>query len=307
VADDHGGEPGGRIDGLADALAVDPGREIGAVEAVAGPGRVDRIAHPDRQRLDRLPAEAEMDGVVAVLDDHLLGAQPVQPVECCPRVRVAEQLRLVGEARQDDGRRPRRLGQHRPRVVAVRPEPRAVVGVEGDQRPLAPTLGQDRQECGPVLVGQDREADAGKVENVEAPERVEPCPPLAPGEHLARRGTAPPVEEAALARLVGADHVEPGQPPLEPRHAGTVEPLVLPALDHLVAERILAQGRDVGDRAGRRRQRPAQIDRGVQRVAAIALAHQARAGLAELDHAFADAGDPAHPSPSPCCHHLPAS
>ena len=87
---------------------------------------------------------------------------------------------------------------------------------------------------------------------------------------------------------VGLNHVQPGQPARQPHDMADPDLLRLPAGDHLVAPRIVAQRRDVIDRHAE----PGEVDRRVERVAAPPAREPPVRGFAQLDHTLADAGNP---------------
>ena len=80
---------------------------------------------------------------------------------------------------------------------------------------------------------QDRERDAGEIDEIGPVERRPECLGTSVAQELARRRLAAPVGEAALAMLVRADGVEPGSPAGEPGDETGADTLPPPKGEHL--------------------------------------------------------------------------
>ena len=103
-------------------------------------------------------------------------------------------------------------------------------------------------------------------------------------EQFARRRAVAPVVEGALARRVGVDDVDAGQPAGDAQHQVALHAFGGGQRQDAVRERVVAErGRERGRDAGAR-----QIDRGVEGVAAAADREAAVAAARHLDQDLAD-------------------
>src|SRR6185437_3622781 len=164
------------------------------------------------------------------------------------------------------------------------------IGVERDARAALARLAERREQSPAPAFRIDRQRNRREIDEIVAAERLQQAFGLGEVQQAARRRTFTPMVEAALAFVVGRDHVEARQLALEPRDFCRADAFGLPARDHLVAQGIVAERGDVIDGDAKAR----QIDRRVERVAAKAARIEAGAGLLQLDHALADAGYAGH-------------
>ena len=133
------------------------------------------------------------------------------------------------------------------RDVEIGPAAGAEIGVEGDARAAPARAVKRREQPRPPRLVVDRERDRGEIDDIVAGERLQDVLGLGQIHQLARRGAVAPVEELSLALGVGLDHVDAGQFALEPRHVRRADALGLPARDHLVAQRVVAERGDIVD------------------------------------------------------------
>ena len=112
------------------------------------------------------------------------------------------------------------------------------------------------------------------------------------GEEVPDRGGVPVIREGAFPTLVRVDDVE--RRGCSGHHSGlNDEPLAFEVRAQHGALFVVADGGnvvDVGVSAGE----PFEVDRGVGRVAGVAERHDPVVDPGQLDHAFADDGDPDH-------------
>ena len=113
------------------------GGEIGAVEGVAGAGRVDGRCDVDRRHVRR--CRRRSGSAPAPRRSSRRSRRRRARPSARPRLRVgvAEQRLLVGKGRQRDVDDCQRLDDRCSRCLGIRPQPRPVVRIEGDQRSLA--------------------------------------------------------------------------------------------------------------------------------------------------------------------------
>jgi hypothetical protein len=89
-------------------------------------------------------------------------------------------------------------------------------------------------------------------------------------EKFTRRRAVAPVQKAAFAARITLDHVEARKAPGQTHDLVGLDTFGLPCREHGVAERIVAQGRDIRGVDAE----PREIERGIERVAAKAARKQ---------------------------------
>ena len=162
----------------------------------------------------------------------------------------------------------------------MRPE----IAVEGDLGALLPRHLDDGKEPAEPGVGIERQRDAGEENQPRPHHALGDAIPVGKLEQFARRRLAAPVAKAALALVVGLDHVEARQAARHAQHQVGVDALGRGHRDDAVGIGIVAQRRGISHvDAGAR-----QIDRGVERVAAARHAETAIVAAGHLDHDLAD-------------------
>jgi hypothetical protein len=174
------------------------------------------------------------------------------------------------------------------RGALVRPATRAKVAVECDA--MASRPGSPDSFCQPFASGLVVEGQryAGVVDQIVAGELLDQGRRVRALEQGARRRAIAPVGEAPFPRRVGLDYVKSRDLAGPALYETRADALGLPAGDHLVAPAVVAQDGHVIDR----RSEAGEVDRRVERVAAVSAGQAAIRLLPKFDHAFADAGDP---------------
>ncbi len=115
---------------------------------------------------------------------------------------------------------------------------------------------------------QNRQRDAGKIDPVARAKRRGKFLAALVLEHGARRRLAPPVEEGAFARDVGADRIEARKSPRNPLDKAETDSLGGEERPHRLAVGILAKRGRIVDGDASPAPKSGEIDRGVERIAA---------------------------------------
>ncbi len=171
------------------------------------------------------------------------------------------------------------------------PQPRTIVVVEGDPDTALTRARQCLQQFGTPLLAKHCQGNAAEIQHVVAGQRCQDRLGRRGHEAVAHGSFVAPVEETPLTIGVGLDAVEPRQASRQALHLAQTDALVRPDPAHRIAEAVVAQRRDVVD-LGPLTQQSGKVYRGIERVAAEALAQAAISMLLQFDHAFADKGDP---------------
>ena len=250
----------------------------------------------DRRRRDlaRDRRRREEAAFLPKLDRDLGHAAPPQPLGAFGRILRTEQCLLVVERRQGDVDAGEHFLERRARCLWVWPADGAIVAVERHPPAMrAHPIGDhdQRRALGRV---EDRERDAGEVQQVVAFERFGDLLGARTPQHVAGGRGGAPVGEAALAARIGADRVQPRQAPLQARDQLGADTLVLPHREHGIAIVIVSKRRDVVDPNVSLLGQAGEVHGRVQGVAAVGEVERAGAAVAQLDHALADARDADH-------------
>ena len=269
-------------------------REVAGIEAVAGCGAVDHLIYRLRRDLARELRRGQEAACLPQLDRDLGNAAPAQPLGAFGRVLHPEQRLLVVERRQGDVDAGEHLLERRARRLWVGPADGAIVAVERDPPAvLAHPIG-DRDQRRALRRIEDRERDAGEVQQVVAFERFGDLLGARTPQHVAGGRGGAPVGEAALAARIGADRVQPRQAPRQARDQFGPDAFVPPHREHAIAIGIVSKRRDVVDPNVSLLGQAGEIHGRVQGVAAVGEVERAGAAVAQLDHALADARDADH-------------
>ncbi|MNS91059.1 hypothetical protein D3C72_1251340 [compost metagenome] len=169
------------------------------------------------------------------------------------------------------------------------PEAGAVVVVKGNSGPPGACHGESFQKALARGGRQDGQADAAHVDKIALAQGGENGLALGLRQPVAGGGVAAPVGERALAVGRGVDEIETGGLLSQALHPVGVDALLLPGGQHLAADLVLAEGRDVVHRE-RLAPQAGEIEGGVEGVAPETLCQKALPGSAQLHHAFADDG-----------------
>src|SRR3954470_1181250 len=300
IADHEAGEAVPGLGGLDRIGTGKPRSDIGRRKAVAGRCGVDHgFGHGLGADLVGPPGKAQQADRLGE-PEHQLGAWDARH-QLLAAFAGIESEQILGRSQHDVGSREGRR-KHLARDIAIRPSPRAEIGVEhkaGAEQARA--LDRREQALAPGRV-VDRERDRREIDDVVAHQRVEEIVRLRQVHQLARRRTVAPVEELALSLRIQLDHVEAGQLARQPRDAPRADALRSPGRDHLIAQGIVAKRGEIIDLD----LEPREVHGRVESVAAESTRVEAPAlpagmsgglstlGLPELDHAFADASNARH-------------
>ena len=261
-------------------VAGDNARREGAVEAVAGAGRVDGVDPVTGDVLARVCRSRPSTPSAPIFSATSGAPAGVAPVENRVRfARAGEQRRFV-EARQEPIAERQRGDDHRPRA-RQRPQLEAQVGIVGNPArrtaraasSAAKTLSHALaliawlmpDTCSTFAIADHVQRQIGRT-------------------HAARRRTGAKVAELVAAIAVGHE-IDAGGRVWIGAHAADVDALALPELEEFPPEGIVAQPRDVGGASAE----PRGGDDAVRGVAAEALQVVLcfRARLIEFEQRFA--------------------
>ena len=180
--------------------AGNPRREIAGVETVAGGGRVDRHQHFGHRHEFLDVASGDQCRIGPILDHDFADAEGLQPRHGALEARVAPQHGLVIEGRQRDIDALERLDENGTRALQVAlPAARAEIAVEGDFGALLACDFEYREESAEPVIREQRQRDAGEVDEPRRGEAFGNAHPVRKLEQFAGRRAVAPGACVALA------------------------------------------------------------------------------------------------------------
>ena len=240
--------------------------QIAGAEGVAGGGGIHHLLFGQldgRHFPQRLPANRDQAGIRSALHHHLFHAGGVGAGDHLgDRFFPPQRVFIVEGQKRDIG-----AGEHLLinllRLRLAGPQARAIVVVEDHLAAVGAALTQQREQRCTTDRAENGEADTAQIEIVESGQLFanRRCA-IALQPEFCRRLVAP-VVEGALAGVIGFNVIQPRQAVGHPLDKIDVDVFLLPAVEHLLAERIGSQRGDVVDAQRAGICLPRDIDRSV--------------------------------------------
>ena len=153
------------------------------------------------------------------------------------------------------------------RLFFAGPQTRTVVVVENDLTAACTAGFQQGHQAVAAWVIEDRQADAAQIEIIEFRQCLTNLFRLRAVQPVTRCGVVAPVVESALAGVIRLNHVQARQFVFQTLGQIGMNPFLLPRLQHLTTETVIAQRRHVMHVQRIRRYLAGDIHRRIQRIA----------------------------------------